>query len=167
MNKSSRTSRGGVLQLKTIKKILDDEGLLYEVTEHEAVFTNEQLAEAMGVELKSTVKTLVLKSQEGKFIVGIVRGDTRIDFKKLAKIIESKKMRLATSKEVLAITQCQVGSVHPYVRLNKRSTYLDKSILENTKVTFNPGLHTVSIQMDVKDMVNTIKPKIESFSSLI
>jgi len=41
---------------------------------------------------------------------------------------------------------------------------MDRSVLENDMVNFNVGLHTVSIQMRAKDLINAIKPRVEDFS---
>ena len=84
---------------------------------------------------------------------------------KLAKIVNTKKLRLASSQEVFKATGCKVGSVHPFGNLHNIPTYLDKSVLENDVVNFNAGLHTVSIHMKVKDMVKIINPLIEDFSN--
>lgn len=154
----------GVLQLKSIKKLLDENDVPYEVKEHEPVYTSEQAARARGVELKTGVKALVFKTKEGSFVMGLVAADRRVDLKKLAKIVNTKKLRLASPKEVLKITECEVGSVHPFGNLHGLQTYIDVSILENNTVNFNAGLHTVSIQMKSEDLVKTINPVIERFS---
>lgn len=66
-------------------------------------------------------------------------------------------------QEVLTVTRCKVGFLHPFGNLHGLSTYLDSSILENDMVDFNVGLYTVSIEMKAKDLVKAIKPSIESF----
>ena len=157
-------SKMGSLQLKIIKKLLDQNGITYQVSEHEPVYTSEQAAKVRGVELKTGVKALVLKAEEGNFVMGLVAADRRIDLKKLAKIVKTKKLRLASSQEVLKITGCEVGSVHPFGNLHGLPTYLDSSVLENDMVNFNAGLHTVSIQMKARDLINAIGPVIENFS---
>jgi Cys-tRNA(Pro) deacylase len=154
----------GSLQLKIIKKLLDQNGITSQVSEHEPVYTSEQAAKVRGVELKTGVKALVLKAEEGNFVMGLVAADRRIDLKKLAKIVKTKKLRLASSQEVLKITGCEVGSVHPFGNLHGLPTYLDSSVLENDMVNFNAGLHTVSIQMKARDLINAIGPVIENFS---
>ncbi len=85
--------------------------------------------------------------------MGLVAADRRIDLKKLAKIVKTKKLRLASPQEVLKITGCEVGSVHPFGNLHRLPTYLDSSVLENDMVNFNVGLHTVSIHMKAKDLI--------------
>jgi len=156
----------GLVQLKLIKGLLDHSGIAYEVSEHEPVYTSEQAAKVRGVELKTGVKALVLKTEEGSFVMGLIVADRRIDLKKLAKIARTKKLRLASPQEVLKITGCEVGSVHPFGNLHRLPTYLDKSILENKMVNFNAGLHRVSIQMKTKDLIKVIRPKIQNFSKI-
>jgi Ala-tRNA(Pro) deacylase len=156
----------GILQLKLIKELLDSNGITYEVSEHEPVYTSEQAAKVRGVELKTGVKALVLKTEKGSLVMGLIAADKRIDLKKLAKIARTKKLRLASPQEVLKMTGCEVGSVHPFGNLHRLSTYLDSSILENNMVNFNAGLHTVSIQMKAKDLVKAIRPVIEVFSKI-
>ena len=154
----------GSLQLKLIKKLLDQNGISHQISEHEPVYTSEQAARVRRVELKTGVKALVLRTEEGKFVMGLVAGDRRIDLKKLAKIVKTKKLRLASPQEVLKITGCEVGAVHPFGNLHRLPTYLDSSISENDMVNFNAGLHTVSIEMKAKDLVEAIRPVIEDFS---
>lgn len=154
----------GILQLKLIKELLDRNRIPYKVSEHEPVYTSEQAARVRGVELKTGVKALVLKSVEGSFVIGLVAANRKIDLKKLAKIVKTKKLRLASPQDVLKITGCEVGAVHPFGNLHELPTYLDSSILENDMVNFNAGLHTVSVEMKAKDLVKAIRPSIRIFS---
>jgi Cys-tRNA(Pro) deacylase len=156
----------GILQLKLIKELLNSNGITYEVSEHEPVYTSEQAAKVRKVELKTGVKALVLKTDEASLIMGLIAADKKIDLKKLAKIARTKKLRLASPQEVLKITGCEVGSVHPFGNLHRLPTYLDSSILENNMVNFNAGLHTVSIEIKAKDLVKAIRPVIEIFSKI-
>ncbi len=154
----------GKLQLKLIRNLLDRNEIPYELSEHEPVYTSEQAAEVRGVELKTGLKALVLKTREGNFIIGLVKGDEKIDQKKLAKIVKTKRLRLASPREVLMITECEIGSVHPFGNLHGLPTYLDSSVLENNIVNFNAGLHTISIQMKIKDLIKVVNPIIKEFS---
>jgi Ala-tRNA(Pro) deacylase len=128
------------------------------------VYTSIQAAKIRGVELRTGVKALILKTNEGDFMMGLVAADRRMDLKKLAMIVGTKSLRLAYPEEVLKITGCEIGSVHPFGNLHDLPTYLDFSLLENDTVNFNAGLHTVSIQMKAKDLIEIVKPVIESFS---
>jgi len=154
----------GSLEFKLLKEFLLRNGIRFEVSEHEAVYTSEEAARVRGVELKTGVKALVLKSERAGFVVGLVAADRKVDLKKLARIVGVKKLQLASAEEVLKLTGCEVGSVHPFGSLFGFPTYLDRSVLENDLVNFNAGLHTVSVQMRAEDLVKAIKPVVEEFS---
>jgi len=157
----------GVNEFHALKKLLDENNVEYIVHEHKPVYTSEQAAKVRGVELKTGVKALVLKTSNGEFILGLVAADRKIDLEKLAKIVGVKKLKLASPREVLEKTGCEVGSVHPFGNLYGLKTYLDRSVLDNTCVNFNAGLHTVSIHMRSEDMLRLIKPVIGDFSKEI
>lgn len=154
----------GALQLMLIKKLLDSYRILYKVSKHEPVYTSEQAARVRGVKLKTGVKSLVLKTKERRFIMALVAADRRIDLKKLARIADTKRLQFASPQEVLRITGCEIGSVHPFGKLHGLPTYFDRSILENDTVNFNAGLHTVTIDMKAKDLVKAINPVIDKFA---
>jgi len=154
----------GVLEFRLLKEFLQRSGVRFDVSEHAAVFTSEEAARVRGVELKTGVKALVLKSEKGGFVMGLVAADRKIDLKKLARVVGAKRLQLASAEEVLKLTGCEVGSVHPFGNLFNLTTYMDRSVLENDVVNFNAGLHTVSVQMRAEDLVRVIEPVVEDFS---
>jgi len=155
----------GVVEFERLKDFLDRKGVRYEVLEHVPVFTSEEAAKVRGVELKTGVKALVFKTvEERRFVLGLIAADKKMGLKKLAKIVGTKKLQLVSPEEVLTLTGCEVGSVHPFGNLYGLPTYLDPSVLENDMVNFNAGLHTMSIQMRAKDLVSTINPVVQDFS---
>jgi Ala-tRNA(Pro) deacylase len=154
----------GLLQFRSVKELLERNGIGYEVLEHAPVYTSEEAAKVRGVELKTGVKALVFKTDKGHFVMGLIAADRKMDLKKLAEVVGTKKLQLASPEEVLKITGCEIGSVHPFGNLHGLRTYMDPSVLENDLVNFNAGLHTLSIQMNAKDLVKTIKPVVKEFS---
>lgn len=154
----------GTLQFKQVKELLDQNGIAYKVSEHEPVYTSEQAAKVRGVELKTGVKALVFKTEQGSFVLGLIAADKRMDLKKLARIAGTRKLELAPHQDVLKVTGCEIGSVHPFGNLFGLPTYMDPSVLKNDQVNFNAGLHTVSIYMKAEDLVKAIKPRITEFS---
>ena len=145
-----------------IKGILKQNNITFKIFIHKPVFTSQEAAKERGLELKQGVKALVFKN--GKFILALVPGDKKVDTKKISKLINVKDLRLASPDEVLRITNCEIGSVHPFGFLHNLETYMDEKVLENEIVDFNIGLHTESIAMKSEDLVKVIKPKILDFS---
>ncbi|HJX23830.1 MAG TPA: YbaK/EbsC family protein [Candidatus Bathyarchaeia archaeon] len=154
----------GIQQLELLKELLDKHGISYQISQHEPVYTSEQAAKVRGAELRTGVKALVLRKKEGDLILGLVAADRRIDLRKLAKITGTRSLAFANKEEVLNKTGCEVGSVHPFGNLYALPTYADESVLGCDTVNFNAGMHTVSIQMKVKDLIEIVAPTIASFS---
>jgi len=53
----------GSLQLKLIRKLIAQNSIPFEVSEHEPVYTSEQAAKVRGVELRTGVKALVFRTK--------------------------------------------------------------------------------------------------------
>jgi len=140
-----------------IKSLLDSSKVEYELSEHEPVFTSEEAARIRGVDLKTGVKALVFKADE-EFILVLVPGDSRADMKKLREAAGKKDMRLATREEVLEVTGCEIGSVHPFGNLMGLRTLMERKILHNDLVNFNVGLHTMSVRMMPHDLREIVSP---------
>lgn len=143
---------------KKIVKMLEEQGVKYELLEHEPVYTSEQAADVRGVPLKTGVKALVCRTSEDKFILVLVRADKRADLDRVAKLEGAKNVSLASPEEVLKHTGCEIGSVPPFGHPRPLKTYLDREILEEDEVNFNIGEHTRSIRMRAKDLPRVMEP---------
>lgn len=141
-----------------VKSMLDQAEVEYKVTEHKAVYTSQEAADVRGVDIKTGVKALLVKTEEGKFLMILVRGDKKADMKRIAKLEKTRKVRLASPEEVKEQTGCEIGSVPPFGHVNHIKTYMDETILENEEANFNIGKHTKSITMKAKDLMNVIDP---------
>ncbi len=143
---------------KKIVKMLEEQGVKYEILEHEPVYTSEQAAKVRGVSLRTGVKALVCKNSESKFILVLVRADKRADLDRVAKLEGTKKVSLASPGEVLKHTGCEIGSVPPFGHPRALKTYLDREILKEEEVNFNIGEHTKSIKMKAGDLLKVMEP---------
>lgn len=171
----------GEEETRRLIELLETEHIKYKLYEHEPVFTSEQAARVRGVELKTGVKAMVLKkslsgndelqendeTQKDRFLVADIAADRKLDFKRLEKLFDPpvRKVGFATKQEVVAVTGCEAGSVHPIGWLFGLDTYLDESVLENEFVNFNIGLLTKSVRLGKGDFMRILKPKsVGSFS---
>jgi Ala-tRNA(Pro) deacylase len=150
----------GKEETDAIRKMLDESGVEYKMFEHEPVYTSEQASKVRGVDLKSGVKALVFKTNDGKFVLGLIAAHKKISERKLAEAVGAEALRLAKPNEVLEMTGCEIGSVHPFGNLHNLPTYMDKSVMESDSVNFNVGQHTVSVQMSSEDLAKVVGPQI-------
>jgi Ala-tRNA(Pro) deacylase len=154
----------GEEESRRVLELFKNERVEYKIYEHEPVYTSEQASQVRGVELKTGVKAMVLKSID-RFLLADIAADRRLDFRKLEKLLHVKKLEFATKVEVVAKTGCEAGSVHPVGSRFNLDTYLDKSVLNNEYVNFNIGLLTKSVRIKKDDFVRILKPKLtDSFS---
>ncbi len=147
--------------VENVLKVLGENKVVYKKSEHEPVRTSEEASKIRGVPLKSGVKALLLKTREGNFIMVLVPADKKVDMKKVAELEGTKKVQLASPKEVLEETGCEIGGVPPFGHTeqgepNRIKTYMDKDVLENDIVNFNAGDRSVSVTMKSEDLIKVI-----------
>ncbi len=98
--------------------------------EHDDTSTSRIAAAAAGISLHDIVKSILFKTDNG-FVLVLIRADCNVDWKKLGKLTNSKKARLATPDEVLDVTGYPVGAVPPIGLKDKVKTFIDKGVTMN------------------------------------
>ena len=151
-------------EMSNLLDLFRKEGVEYQLYEHEPVYTSEEASRVRGVELKSGVKALVLKSDDGRYLLADLAADRKADIKRLQEVSGMKNLHFATREEVLSTTRCEPGSVHPFGGLFGLPTYLDRSVLENEYVNFNIGLLTKSVRIKRDDLTRLIGAEVAEFA---
>jgi Ala-tRNA(Pro) deacylase len=139
------------------------EGVEYRLYRHGPVYTSEQASRARGVDLRTGVKALLLKAGEKGFLLADIAANLKVDLRKLERLAKAGRIRLATREEVLSVTNCEPGSVHPFGGMFGLPTYLDYSVLENEFVNFNVGVLTESVQIKSADLERLARPTLGDF----
>lgn len=132
---------------ESIRQILEQNQVAYEVIAHEPVYTNPAMAQALQVKESETVKSLVLKTRESEMIVMVLPGDRRVDWKRVAKAAQTKKVSFAKPEEVLEKVGCDVGCVPPFGHFTEMPVYMDKALVNTPSIYFNPGVHDKSCRI--------------------
>ena len=144
---------------ENIKQILGQNRVEYTVHEHEPVYTNPTMAEALGTDESKTVKSLVLMTKEKETAVLVLPGDKRVDWKKAAAGMGTKKVSFAKPEHVKESVGCDVGCVPPFGQLTELPVYMDPELVEKDTVYFNPGVHDKSLQIKASDLKKLCNPK--------
>jgi Cys-tRNA(Pro) deacylase len=90
-------------------------------------------AQALGVELGQIVKSVVFLA-DGKPVLVLMSGDMNVDTKKLKKLLDVKKIRMADADTVLEVSGYAVGAVPPLAHRQAMTTYLDESFKRFAKI---------------------------------
>jgi Ala-tRNA(Pro) deacylase len=140
--------------------MLEEHKIEYEAVEHEPVYTNPTLAEALGVTEAQTVKSLVLMTKEKKMVVLVLPGNKKVEWKRAAADIGTKKVSFAKPEQVLEQVGCEVGCVPPFGQLVALPIYMDEELIKKDYVYFNPGVHHKSYKIKGGDLKKVSSPKL-------
>jgi Ala-tRNA(Pro) deacylase len=143
---------------KHIVALLEKANIDYSVVEHEPVYTNPAMAEALGVSEAETVKSLVLLTKEKQMVVLVLPGDKKVDWKKAAAGIGTKKVSFAKPEAVLEKVGCEIGCVPPFGQLSPLPIFMDKDLTRKDMVYFNPGRHDKSFKIKAWDLKKVSRP---------
>ena len=142
-----------MIPFEEIKKLLEDNNLEFQVSEHKATPTSEDSARVRGSSIESGVKALVVKAKD-KYLICAISAAKRLDPKKLQKLINKKKSRFATPDEPLKLTGLKPGSIPPFGMIFNLPTLVDHSVKEQETINFNAGDLCKSISMKSKDYIS-------------
>ncbi len=138
--------------------MLEDTKISYEIVEHEPVYTNPAMAEALNVSESETVKSLVLKTKEGNMIVLVLPGNKKVDWKQAAAGARTKKVSFAKPEDVSEAVGCEVGCVPPFGHMTEIPIYMDPDLTKKNFVYFNPGVHDKSFKLKAWDLKKLCNP---------
>lgn len=140
--------------------MLKEQKIEYEAVDHEPVFTNPAMAEALGVTEAETVKSLALMTKEKKMVVLVLPGNKKVEWKKAAADIGTKKVSFAKPEQVLEKVGCEVGCVPPFGQLTPLPIFMDDELIQKPYVYFNPGVHDKSYKIRGWDLKKVSAPKV-------
>lgn len=137
---------------------LDQNKIAYEIFEHEPVYTNPTMAAALNVSESETVKSLVLLTKEKEMVVLVMPGNKKVEWKKAAAGIGTKKVSFAKPEAVLEKVGCEVGCVPPFGQLTDLPIFMDPELAKKDYVYFNPGVHDKSFKIKAWDLKKLCNP---------
>ena len=131
---------------------LDRLGIVYELTEHPAAYTIEDM-EQFGVTHQGMVcKNLFLRDFKGKrhFLV-IMPGNKRADLKRIAEQIGSSALSFASEKRLADVLGLTAGAVTPLGVINDREhkaeVVMDRDLAGAKRLGVHPNVNTATVWM--------------------
>ena len=86
------------------------------IHEHEAIHTVQEALEKTPDWVERLIKTIAFQIKDGPYVLAAVRGQSRIDYRKLAAVmgVNRRDLRSLSPSEVLSHLGVQVGGVSPF-----------------------------------------------------
>lgn len=136
-----------------IEKYLQQQKLPYDLIDLEQeAFTVADVVDA-GIKRDEVVKTLIVRVSGESFIALALRGNDRVDFKKVRKILGSKA-ELAKPEEVLKVVGVPIGAVCPI--LLDIPLYIDEKVTNLKNVHMGSGDLKRGLEVKLSDLLKAV-----------
>jgi len=136
---------------------LNELGINYDVIEHPAVYTIEEM-EGLNISNKNEiVKNLFLRDDKKKrYILLLLSNDKKVNLKDLSIKINSRPLTFAPEESLNVYLGLSKGSVTPFGILNddlcRVEVIIDKSLLLFKRVGVHPNENTATVFINIKDL---------------
>lgn len=133
----------------------------FRVVEHEAIGQTDVISEIRGNDLNQAAKAMVLEvtmpeGAESRYLLAIVPGDCKINFKSAARAIGGKKSSFAAPEKAQELTQCVMGAVPPFSFDDRLALRVDTRLKDVGTLWFNAGELERSVALDVDDYFRVV-----------
>lgn len=142
---------------ENILERLNQLNIPYELKEHTAAFTMDEL-EALGLNSENTIcKNLFLRDYKGKrHMLVALRGDKQADLVLIRSEINSTRLSFASAERLEKHLKVSQGSVSPLGLINDESTnvevYFDKDLKGAEKLGFHPNDNTATVYLSFESL---------------
>ena len=147
-----------------IYRMLREEEIWHEITEHPAVYNMEEMAQIQLPYPEADAKNLFVRdSKRRDYYLITVRGDKRVDLKQFRQQNQTRSLSFASAEELGELLGLIPGAVTPLGLLNdgdrRVSFYLDASVCrpEAQKIGVHPNDNTATLWLQVEDLLRLIR----------
>jgi Ala-tRNA(Pro) deacylase len=146
-----------------LRALLDAEGAVYRVLEHEPEGHTEIISRVRGNRLQQAIKSIVvqvrLNKKENMYCLANVPGDCRVDLEAIKVHFNASGIAIAGRERAEQLTGCTIGSIPPFSFNDQLIVLADPLIRENEEVVFNAGRLDRSIFMKMVDYFRIAGPQ--------
>lgn len=135
----------------------------FEITEHEAVYTMEELSRVSLAHPEAEAKNLFVRDdKKHHYYLITVPGEKRVDLKLFQKQHGLRKLSFGSSDDLLALLKLTPGAVTPLGLLNdpdhRVELYLHRSF-ENRLISIHPNDNTATVSLQTADLIRVLTLK--------
>jgi len=147
-----------------LRALLDSQGAVYRVIEHEPEGHTELISRVRGNRLQQAIKSIVvqvrLNKKENIYCLANVPGDCRVDLDGIKVHFNATSIAIAARDKAEQLTGCVIGSIPPFSFNEALILLADPLIRENREVVFNAGRLDRSIFMNMDDYFRIALPQV-------
>jgi Cys-tRNA(Pro)/Cys-tRNA(Cys) deacylase len=149
---------------KKVQAALESSGVSYRTQRHKdlpiEIRSPHDFARALGYDLERITKTLLLRSTErDEFAVAVLSINKRVQLEKIAELLQTKRVQLATREELSRILDYPPTGVSP-IGAGALPVIIDAGIMEFPTVLVGAGEAAVEIEISPQALVQVTDAKV-------
>ena len=145
-----------------VKEKLDALKIGFEVVKHKPALTTEQANHFIeGVEGVRTKTMFLTDKKKRNFYLVIMDDSKRMDMKRFSEIVQTKRIKMASSESLYEKMHLPPGVVSPFGLLNNTDNdirvYIDKEIMSEQRMSFHPNTNEKTLFLKTNDLVKYLE----------
>jgi len=151
-----------------LESLLLAEKARFRVIRHPAEGNSERVASIRGTQVSQGAKAMLCRPRDraGTLVLAVLPGDRKVDFRKVAQAVGSKKVSLASPDEAAAATGCVIGAIPPFSFTPDIRLVVDPQLLaRHEEIAFNAGRLDTSIVLNSADYARIAAPLLADISA--
>ena len=146
-----------------IYELIKNKNIWYEITEHQAVFNMQELAQIKVPYPERDAKNLFIRDDKKRnYYLITVKGDKKVDLKEFRRNNNTRPLTFASSEDLMEILNLIPGAVTPLGVLNNKErkviVFIDEFFKEEPSIIgIHPNDNTATIWLYTKDLIDIIK----------
>ncbi len=151
------------MKKQDIYNFLKEKNIWYEITEHEALFSMNEISNVKLPYPDQDAKNLFVRDDKKKnYYLITVRGNKRVDLKKFQEENNTRRLSFSSENDLMKIMKLIPGSVSPFGILNDEECrvkfYIDKEFKDEPGIIgIHPNENTATVWLKTDDLLNIIK----------
>lgn len=151
------------MKKQDIYNFLKGKNIWHEITEHEALFSMNEISNVKLPYPDQDAKNLFVRDDKKKnYYLITVRGNKRVDLKKFQEKNNTRRLSFASESDLMEIMKLIPGSVSPFGILNDEECrvkfYIDKEFKNKPGIIgIHPNENTATVWLKTDDLLNIIK----------
>jgi Cys-tRNA(Pro) deacylase len=105
-------------------------------------------AECLGVPDHVVVKTLVMRTDAGRWLLVLMHGDRQVSAKRLARETGARRIATCSPEEALKVTGYVVGGISPFGTRQPLPVYAEASIFDLPRIYLNGGRRGLLLEIE-------------------
>jgi Ala-tRNA(Pro) deacylase len=149
-----------------VASFLETQKCWYEQVAHQPTYSAQRMAGQLHVPGREVAKTVLLRARPKQdYVVAVLPANMVIDLDRAAKMLDAKRLELATEPEIATFcTDCEFGALPPFGSRYGLKTIVDSTLAEDDVIVFEGNTHHDAIRMKFDDYRRLENPTVASFA---